>query len=161
MTEFEEVKESHNKIPLGWLLFFIGIIIWLVFYIYAYLPGTTGWSQYKVLEEEMKAAPQPAKTEMLASNPYSGDKAAAEEGEELYEQNCAACHGEDLEGVVGPPLTGELTYGASDKELFTSVNDGRPNGMPGFGQQLGADRVWKVVAYINHERSEGDDEDED
>lgn len=27
-------------------------------------------------------------------------------GEELYQQNCAKCHGPELEGVVGPPLIG-------------------------------------------------------
>ena len=43
--------------------------------------------------------------EVTAAGSYS--TAQATRGKQLYSDQCLACHGEMLEGVVGPPLTGE------------------------------------------------------
>jgi len=153
--EFDEIKEEHNKIPLGWKLFFVGVIIWLVYYIVAYTPGISGWSFNKNFDEAQRAE-APAQTAMApAENPYAGNHAAIEEGEAIYASNCAACHGEDMENpAVGVDLKGDLKYGSSDADIFESVDKGRPNGMPPFGQQLGADRTWEVVNYVLSERED-------
>lgn len=49
-----EEMESHNKVPMGFALFFIGMIIWGVFYLWAYTPELGGWSQHQELVEEIK-----------------------------------------------------------------------------------------------------------
>jgi cytochrome c oxidase cbb3-type subunit 3 len=153
--EFDEIKEEHNKLPLGWVLFFIGVIAWLIYYIVAYTPGISGWSFNKNFDESMKAEAPAMVAEAPMGNPYSGDHAAAEEGEGIYASYCAACHGEEMEDpAVGVDLKAALSYGSSEADLFESVDKGRPNGMPPFGQQLGADRTWKVVTYIVSEREE-------
>src|SRR5438034_3337947 len=33
--------------------------------------------------------------------------AQADRGEQLYKAQCASCHGDALQGTIGPPLTGE------------------------------------------------------
>jgi len=43
--------------------------------------------------------------EVTAAGSYSA--AQATRGKQLYSDQCVACHGEMLEGVVGPPLTGD------------------------------------------------------
>ena len=39
-------------------------------------------------------------------------------------------------------------YGAAPEEIFTSIADGRPNGMPAFGSRVPAQQVWQLVAYV-------------
>ncbi|MFA6147934.1 MAG: cytochrome-c oxidase, cbb3-type subunit II [bacterium] len=86
-----------------------------------------------------------------STNPYAGNRAAEEEGEKIFKENCRSCHGEKGAGGFGPKLaTTTHKFGGSDAELFASVAGGRPGGMPTFLPQLGKDRVWKAVAYIRH-----------
>ena len=90
------------------------------------------------------------KTEIVGDlvNPYIGvDHATMEPWEDLYQENCSACHGDHMEGDIGPELIGE-DY--DDEILFeiiyTGIADG---GMPGFSS-LGTDKVWKVVNFIRY-----------
>ena len=41
------------------------------------------------------------------ANPYSGDKAALDDGGKLYQKRCKACHAADGSGKVGPSLQDE------------------------------------------------------
>lgn len=151
--EFKEL-EQHNKIPKGWLLFYFALILWGVYYIIRYTPEISGWSYYKQFEAEMKAAQVSQKT-IPTENPYEHDEKAIAEGKLLYEEHCSDCHGEDLKGDVGPDLTAHLKYGETDDKKFTSIADGRPGGMPAFRNQLGRDRIWKVLAYVDSVREYG------
>ncbi|GAB4232526.1 MAG: hypothetical protein OHK0028_07930 [Deltaproteobacteria bacterium] len=91
-----------------------------------------------------------------AKNPYAGNRAAGEEGETIFKENCRSCHGEKGAGGFGPKLaTTSHKYGGSDADLFSSVAGGRPGGMPSFLPQLGKERVWKAVTYIRHLETEG------
>jgi cytochrome c oxidase cbb3-type subunit 2 len=70
----------------------------------------------------------------------------------LFQENCAACHGEKMEGIIGPELVGD-DY--DDEILFeiiyTGITDG---GMPSFSS-LGTEKVWKITNYIRKHQSEG------
>ncbi|MFU8819481.1 MAG: cbb3-type cytochrome c oxidase subunit II [Desulfurivibrio sp.] len=93
-----------------------------------------------------------AKTTVVGEleNPFAGrpDQAIAE-GRELYNSNCAACHGVGLKGGFAANLA-VLNY--SDQKLFTIIHDGIPSrGMPGF-TIMGRERLWKIVTYINSEQ---------
>jgi cytochrome c oxidase cbb3-type subunit 2 len=91
-----------------------------------------------------------------AKNPFAGNKAAEDEGEKIFEENCRSCHGEHGAGGFGPKLAAkEHKYGGGDAELFASVAGGRPGGMPAFLSRLGKDRIWKVIAYLRHLEREG------
>jgi cytochrome c oxidase cbb3-type subunit 2 len=110
------------------------------------------------LGRDWKAAQvAPAAAEAAESkNPYAGNRAAEEEGEKIFKENCRSCHGENGVGGFGPKLaTITHKYGGSDADLFASVAGGRPGGMPVFLPQLGKDRVWKAVTYIRHLEKEG------
>jgi len=154
MAECDGIKEAHNRIPTGWLVVFIAAIIWLVWYIYAYTPEISGWSYYKIFEEEMKAQAA-VPEEIPTENPYEHNEKAIAEGKVIYASDCGACHGENLRGGVGPDLTGHLKYGETDDRKFESIARGRPGGMPAFAQQLGRDRIWKVLAYVDSVREYG------
>jgi cytochrome c oxidase cbb3-type subunit 2 len=106
------------------------------------------------LGRDLKAAQAPvagpATAEAAESkNPYAGNRAAEEEGEKIFKENCRSCHGEKGAGGFGPKLsTTAHKFGGSDAELFASVAGGRPGGMPAFLPQLGKDRAWKTITYI-------------
>jgi len=80
------------------------------------------------------------------ANPTPGDAHAIHEGREQYVKNCQVCHGSNLEGDIGPELTG-LDYG--DTELFTLISEGREGGMPSFAV-LGAEKRWQIVNYLKY-----------
>ncbi|OIP33679.1 MAG: hypothetical protein AUK27_09980 [Deltaproteobacteria bacterium CG2_30_66_27] len=47
--------DAHNKVPRGFLVLLFGLIAFGVYYIAAYTPGISGWSQYKELAKELAA----------------------------------------------------------------------------------------------------------
>lgn len=80
------------------------------------------------------------------TNPFAGDKAAIAAGKQLYLDNCAACHGENLGGGIGPDLTqaGDM----DEADLLSLLNNGRPEGgMPGYAA-IGQARIWKIVNFL-------------
>ena len=84
------------------------------------------------------------------ANPYANDVAAAKAGREMFvNMNCAACHGYDLKGGMGPDLTDTYwRYGGSPADIYKSIFEGRPQGMPAWGRSIPSEYIWKVVAYI-------------
>ncbi len=148
--------ERHNKVPRGYLLLFFGLIAWGIYYIAAYTPEFSGWSQYKVLQRQTEADRKlAAVSPTLQENPYEHDAKSAAEGKGIFMENCAGCHGAALKGDIGPDLTGLLKYGESDGRKYESIAKGRPNGMPAFEARLGRDRIWKVLAFIDSVREYG------
>ena len=92
----------------------------------------------------------PTVVPVLPPNPYAGDLASVAEGEKLYlAMNCHGCHGAKGGGGIGPPLAdADWIYGADDANIYQSVVQGRPNGMPTFGGKLPDESVWKIAAYV-------------
>ena len=156
MEDAVKEMQRHNKVPRGFLLLFFGLIAWGVCYIALYTPEFSGWSQYRVLRKDVEADRKlAAASPTLQENPYEHDPKAVAEGKGIYGESCAGCHGASLTGDVGPDLTGHLVYGESDGKMYESIAKGRPNGMPAFEEQLGRDRIWKVLAYIDSIREYG------
>ena len=83
-------------------------------------------------------------------NPYSGDMAAIKEGHDLFiGMNCAGCHGYDLKGGMGPDLTDSYwRYGGAPADIYKTIFEGRPQGMPAWGRTIPPALTWKVAAYI-------------
>ena len=112
---------------------------------------STGW-----LAEPLSAVQTSAITAGTSSappeitNPYTDDPGALSQGRQLFNGfNCAGCHGSAGGGGMGPPLADEdWIYGASDAQIYASIVQGRPNGMPAFGQALTGEAGWKLAAYV-------------
>lgn len=49
-----EREDTKTKLPIGWLLLFIGLIVWGIFYSITYTPEISGWSQEKQYLESIK-----------------------------------------------------------------------------------------------------------
>jgi len=82
-------------------------------------------------------------------NPYEGNAYAISQGQQLYEQyNCVGCHFHGG-GGIGPPLMDEeWIYGSSPANIYESIAEGRPNGMPSFGGHIPEFQIWQLVAYV-------------
>ena len=86
---------------------------------------------------------------MPDANPFRGNTAALADGQQVFTTICAACHKPDGSGLVGPSLVDPYwKYGQTDTELFVTVAKGRPGGMPAWESQLGSEKIWKVLAYL-------------
>src|SRR5699024_8828885 len=66
-----------------------------------------------------------------ANGNNSGNSVDASEAEEVYKENCASCHGEDLEGAPGTRLTtvGADTAGGEIATQMEESADGMPAGL--------------------------------
>jgi mono/diheme cytochrome c family protein len=83
----------------------------------------------------------------LSAGVYSAEQATR--GEQLYTAECAACHGVELEGSIGPPLAGEL-FMSNNSELPVSalvdtIQNTMPFNLPG---SLSREQSIDLAAYI-------------
>jgi cytochrome c oxidase cbb3-type subunit III len=71
------------------------------------------------------------------------------EGSRLYKQmNCNGCHANGG-GDIGPALADDRwIYGHEPEQIYASIVQGRPNGMPAYGTRLPQAQVWQIVAYV-------------
>lgn len=83
-------------------------------------------------------------------NPFEGDKGKINEGAALFvSYNCMDCHGADGSGAMGPSLAdGRWHFGGAAGEVFQSIYEGRPEGMPAWGGRIPDDQIWRLVAYV-------------
>lgn len=113
---------------------------------------------------EQPAAP----AEQSAPDPTEatgGSESAAgdpENGEQLFVQNCSACHGQDATGLenLGKDLTSnEFIQGLNDEELLAFVKEGRPASHPdntqgidmppkGGNPALTDEQILDIIAYL-------------
>lgn len=94
--------------------------------------------------------PGPDKSRLEIRNPYEGNTNVLMEGRRYYNWfNCAGCHGGAGGGGIGPPLSdADWIYGGEPANIFLSIVQGRPYGMPAYGEQIPDDQVWKIVTYV-------------
>jgi cytochrome c oxidase cbb3-type subunit 3 len=90
------------------------------------------------------------KASAAASNPYEENAFATSQGKRLYKQyNCSGCHGGGGGGGMGPALMDDKwIYGSSPANIYATIVQGRPNGMPSFGGHIPEDQLWQLVAYV-------------
>jgi cytochrome c551 len=87
-------------------------------------------------------------TQTAPSNGGGGAAGDATAGAEVFEANCAVCHGPGGEGGNGPDLRADRYR---DEQLVESqvVNGG--GGMPAFGDDLSDQELADVVAYVTRD----------
>jgi cytochrome c oxidase cbb3-type subunit III len=82
-------------------------------------------------------------------NEYEENAFAVGEGARLYQwYNCVGCHANGG-GGMGPPLMDDKwVYGGDPAQVFSTIVEGRPNGMPSFRGKVPDFQVWQLVAYV-------------
>jgi cytochrome c oxidase cbb3-type subunit 3 len=109
--------------------------------------GAQSQTNYQTMNPEQRAA---ATRAFLGLGPVP-DKAAAERGTPLFQQNCAFCHGPQARGATGSSLiTSDEVLGDDHGErLVAFLKKGRPEkGMPAFAT-MSDDQLTDIAEFLH------------
>ncbi len=155
--DFDGIKELDNKIPPWWNALFYGAIIFGIIYMIDYHVIGDGNVQEREYQEEMQAAN--LKMEALTKSgavitektvTALTDAGALASGKKIFIKNCAACHGQHGEGLVGPNFTDDYWInGGGIKNIYHTISEGVPaKGMISWKSQLSPNQIQEVGSYI-------------
>jgi cytochrome c oxidase cbb3-type subunit III len=98
---------------------------------------------------ESTLIPGPHGTNQPVKNDYEDNAYALSEGERLFTNfNCVGCHAHGG-GGMGPALMDDKwIYGSNPEQIFATIEEGRPNGMPSFRGRIQDAQVWQLAAYV-------------
>ncbi|MCZ7665295.1 MAG: c-type cytochrome [Thermoleophilia bacterium] len=122
-------RESYRPFTIAILLMIVGILV--------------SFEVYQ-LREPARVAAEESRDRILATTA----------GRELFADNCAMCHGEQGEGVDGPPLNDStFLHTTLDSTIFSVVGSGVPNTeMPAWNQAHGGpftdEQIGDLVAFM-------------
>ena len=142
------IQEYDNPLPDWWLGLFILTIVFAVGYTveYHFISQRSQEQAYNLqMEEAQKRWPQNASAAAVTT-----DAGAIDQGKEIYATNCAACHGPDLTGGIGPNLIDdEWVHGGDPDSVVKTITEGvGAKGMPAWGPVLGPAKVGAVASYV-------------
>jgi cytochrome c oxidase cbb3-type subunit III len=93
--------------------------------------------------------PGPSVRSASINGPYEQNAYGVSQGKTLYNQfNCSGCHFQGGGGIGPPLMDDEWVYGSRPENIFETIAEGRPNGMPSFGGKINPDQIWQIVAYV-------------
>ena len=160
LHELDGIKEYDNAMP-GWLMaIWWGSLVfsaaYLVFFALSFGEGTMeaeyrGDTQRSLTEVQayFDAHPlvPPSPADLLKGAKYPAVLAV---GEARFAKTCAACHGQNAQGLIGPNLTDDRwIHGGSVEQIFQTVVKGWPaKGMPPWGRALKPEEISALVSYI-------------
>jgi mono/diheme cytochrome c family protein len=88
-------------------------------------------------------------------HPAAAQAGKAEDGQKLFEANCAKCHGPDGSGdtaigkaVGAKDLRSPEAQKLTDAQIFTQIDQGK-NNMPPFGGALDKGKINDLIAYVH------------
>lgn len=156
--EYDGIRELDNSLPPWWVYMFYATIVFSIVYLAAY--HVFGWGQLQEEEYQTELAEAHAEIEAYMASKggainednveYLTDEASLETGKQIYDANCVACHGAELQGTVGPNLTDAYwIHGGSIGDIFKTIHDGVPSkGMISWKAQLSPEQIQQVSSYI-------------
>jgi cytochrome c oxidase cbb3-type subunit III len=110
------------------------------------LPVASARSQTET-QTPLYAGPPPAERQSIS--PYQENAWGIGEGKRLYTAyNCIGCHGHGGGGIGPPLMDAEWIYGFDPANIYYTIVEGRPNGMPSFRNKIPDAQVWQLVAYV-------------
>ncbi len=157
--EADGIEEYDNPLPDWWVGLFWFTIVWAVGYGVWY-HAIAHRSPVKHLQEEMAAADARWPAQAAASAASAADltvtPAAVAAGEQVFKANCVVCHGDHLQGVIGPSfLDDEWLHGGQASEIIHTITVGVPaKGMVPWGGILSPEQINEVAAYVITKHSE-------
>jgi cytochrome c oxidase cbb3-type subunit III len=157
---YDGIKEYDNPMPGWWVWIFVASIVFSVFYWVGI--HHLGW--INTYEDDLQASLQELQSireaHALEHPSFEADEAslaalledddAIESGARTYATYCAACHGAQGQGSIGPNLTdGHFIHGGSLTDVFTVITEGvAARGMPGWESTLTPDERGALTAYL-------------
>jgi len=156
--EFDGIRELDNRLPPWWVGLFYGSIIFAIVYMYYYHFSGNEWSSRGEYAEEVATAEREARLYRIQQADvvdeenvqFLADELALEQGEVIFQSNCATCHGENGEGGVGPNLTDPYwIHGGTINDVFSVIKYGvAEKGMVSWQAQIRPSAMEKVSSFI-------------
>jgi len=101
-------------------------------------------------------APAPTPSDPRAQE-YEGNAFHISNGQTYFKAfNCAGCHFNGGGGIGPPLMDDQWRYGGSMEQIYASIVQGRPNGMPAFRDKIPDAQVWEIAAYVRSLSGEAD-----
>lgn len=158
--KYDGIREYDNPMPGWWLGIFALTILWSV----VYFLGIEVFGFVNTYEDDLAAAQQELaaireayaasgssfETDAAALAAYAEDPAMVEAGAGPYASFCAACHGDQGQGLIGPNLTDPYwIHGGAPEEVYAVIRDGVPaQGMPAWNGALSDEQQAQVTAFV-------------
>lgn len=109
-------------------------------------PPATFKSYDVTMSDIRPGAPGP---ETLVQNPAEERAYDVSEGKRLFTQyNCSGCHFNGGGGIGPALMDAQWIYGDKPANVYSTIIEGRPNGMPTFRHKIPDSQVWQIVAYV-------------
>lgn len=152
---YDGIRELDNNLPPWWKYMFYATIIFSVVYM-GYYHVSNGPSSAQEYEQEVRqaqlalAASSGQATVNVDNVKLLSDAASLAKGKDIYDKNCASCHGMKGEGMVGPNLTDDYwIHGGSIQQIFVVLVEGvLVKGMPSWRAQFSSQDLEAVGSYV-------------
>ncbi|GLX76963.1 hypothetical protein tinsulaeT_03030 [Thalassotalea insulae] len=88
----------------------------------------------------------------FSTNPIHGD---IKRGQQVYQENCTSCHGENGEGVTAPALGNQSALAHNTDEFIRhAIREGRQQTpMPSFKEKLSSEDIDNITAFLRSKAS--------
>lgn len=153
--DYDGIMEMNNGMPFWLTGLFLGSIIWGIIYYLHYTSGSGPNSEMAYQSKMAAFNAQVAESEASTANiDYFSELNNPEgisHGLAVYKLRCAACHGMNGEGGIGPNLADAywLHGDASTESIAELVDKGiTEKGMPAWGQILSKKDVVATAVFI-------------
>lgn len=108
-------------------------------------PPATMKSYTVTMSEIHPGTTQPAPLQ----NPSEQQAYDVNQGKQLFTQyNCSGCHFNGGGGIGPPLMDAQWIYGSNPENIYSTIVEGRPNGMPSFRAKIPDSQIWQLVAYV-------------
>lgn len=100
-------------------------------------------------EREQRDFHTPRQDARAPGEHYEHDAWDVAQGKQLFQwMNCTGCHSHGG-GGMGPALSDDRwIYGGKLQQIYSSIRDGRPNGMPAWRARMTDQQIWQLAAYV-------------
>lgn len=80
---------------------------------------------------------------------YDGNAYHISQGQRYFRWfNCNGCHAGGGGGMGVALIDDEWRYGSSMEQIYATIYQGRPNGMPSFKDKIPPQQIWQLAAYV-------------
>ena len=98
---------------------------------------------------ELRPDGAPAPTTDPSLKKFEANAYDITQGGQLYRwYNCSGCHFQGGGGIGPALMDSSWRYGGQIEQIYASISDGRPNGMPTWRAKIPPQQIWQIAAYV-------------
>ena len=155
--EYDGIQEYDNPTPGWWSwIFALSFMFAIVYFLFVTLAGgglsPIGFYDREVTADQQRQFAQMGDIQSDATSliRLSKDEKLQKVGKAMFIANCAACHGQNGQGLTGPNMTDEYYLHVKKiEDIVDVISKGRNNGaMPAWENRLRPKEITLLASYI-------------